>query len=229
MMEKDRLKELVIEKTLDCSDTLYVPSLDEHYHSTNGAVQEAKHVFIEAGLLQCLEKKELNILEIGFGTGLNAYLTLKEILKTDITLNYTTLELYPLPIDLIKKLNYALNLSYEDKELFLSIHNANWDIKTTFKDKITFLKLKADINQVIFTLDTKVDLIYFDAFAPNKQPELWTQPIFDKLFSLLNNKGILTTYCAKGAVRRMLLHSGFIVDRLPGPLGKREMLRASKG
>lgn len=215
-----------LEKTADGSDTLFVPALNEHYHSINGAVQESKHVFIEAGLKQ-IDKDNIKILEIGFGTGLNAFLTLLYTGKNNKKVSYTGLELYPLSLELVGQLNYAQNLDELDKQLFLELHNASWEYCQTITDSFQLAKYKLDFSRLDFDKGL-FDLIYFDAFAPDKQSEMWTQEIFDYLYQHTNEGGILTTYCAKGVVRRMLQQAGYLVERLAGPPGKREMLRATK-
>lgn len=218
----------VIEITEDGSHTLFVPELNEHYHSTHGAIQESMHVFIDAGLREC-KKSEINLLEIGFGTGLNAFLTLLEAEKTSKKIDYTTLELFPLPFSEVEKLNYAQLTAPLQKEMFEKIHSAEWEQWQQITLNFLLLKLKLDFsNPQNCHPSRKFDVIYFDAFAPEKQPEMWTDPIFNALYSVSNPDAILTTYCAKGSVRRMLQTAGFTVERLPGPPGKREMLRARK-
>jgi Uncharacterized conserved protein len=215
-----------IQLTADGSHTLFIPEMDEHYHSINGAIQESRHVFIEAGLNQ-LEKDSLRILEIGFGTGLNAFLTLQETIgHLHKTIEYYSIELYPLELSVIHELNYGELTSAEHKDLFYALHKAEWDTNVKINNNFTIHKIKGDSNTCL--LPCNIDLVFFDAFAPDKQPEMWSQFIFNKLCSLTNEGGILTTYCAKGAVRRMMKEAGYSVERIPGPPGKREMLRARK-
>lgn len=212
-----------IERTADGSATLFVPELDEHYHSVKGAETESRHIFIEQGL-NASTASQPHLLEIGFGTGLNAWLTLKATQESLRKVHYTALELYPLSWELVKGLDYT------DHLLFESLHTAPWEQEVSLTSHFTLKKRQADFTRAT-TLHTeeRYDLIYFDAFAPEKQPEMWTQELFDRLYVILNNGGILTTYCAKGAVRRMLQAAGFIVERLPGPPGgKREILRGTK-
>lgn len=216
---------VVIQSTADGSHTLFVPQLNEHYHSVNGAIQESTHIFINAGLHHCAQK-EVNILEIGFGTGLNTLLTLIDAKQNGLKINYTAIEYYPLPIEIIKQLNYPQD-SYQQK-LFHEIHNCEWNVPKEIEQSFSLTKIRSDATIYDFTSMNNINVIYFDAFAPDKQPDIWTQDIFDKLFSVLNTNGIFVTYCAKGVVRRMLQQSGFMVERLPGPPGKREMLRATK-
>jgi tRNA U34 5-methylaminomethyl-2-thiouridine-forming methyltransferase MnmC len=218
-------KELKI--TADGSHTLFMPGLDETYHSTHGAIQEAEHVFIKAGL-KYFDLKELNILEIGFGTGLNSFLTFLESQKNKILINYTSLEAFPLKLDLIKELNYTQQLSLEKKDdkVYKMMHEIEWgeyhQISSNFKLKKLAEKLEK------FSPTEKYDLIYFDAFGPRVQPEMWTVPVFKKMYNCLNENGILVTYCAKGTVKRGLKEVGFNIESLPGPPGKREMTRAQK-
>ncbi|MDR1403863.1 MAG: tRNA (5-methylaminomethyl-2-thiouridine)(34)-methyltransferase MnmD [Tannerellaceae bacterium] len=217
---KDLCKKLQV--TADGSHTLFIPEMDEHYHSVNGAIQESSHVFIQAGLQQ-LMKTNARILEIGFGTGLNAFLTL---LNTNIPVEYYTIELYPLPLDMIRSLNYGKMICPEKEELFFALHIAPWNTPVKITDRFTLHKIQGDSNTC--TLPENIDLVYFDAFAPDKQPEMWNQAIFNKLYQSMINNGILTTYCAKGSVRRMMQEAGYSIERISGPPGKREMLRATK-
>lgn len=222
--EKDPyLRELQI--TADGSHTLFVPSMDEHYHSVNGAVQESAHVFIEAGLHQ-LHKKGIQVLEIGFGTGLNALLTFLDGKKNDLTVTYHSLELYPLEVTLMEKLNYGKFICPLHPEQFIELHRAAWNQEVAITPAFTLHKIAGDSNTVL--LPQCIDLVYFDAFAPDKQPEMWNPEIFRKLYECMNMGGVLTTYCAKGVVRRTMKEAGFSVERIPGPPGKREMLRAVK-
>lgn len=218
-----------IESTADGSHTLFVPSLNEHYHSVNGAKQESEHIYINAGLLHSTKEK-LNLLEIGFGTGLNAYLTL--LITGQITkyIDYTSLELYPLSIDIVKDLNYVENSDSKYKSLYLKLHESEWNCKIEITPSFYLTKIQTDFSQLDLpdNSDILFDVIYFDAFAPEKQPEMWSQEIFNYLYSKTNRGGILTTYCAKGVVRRMLQQAGYCVERLAGPPGKREILRAMR-
>ncbi len=215
-------------KTEDGSDSLYVKDLNEHYHSTHGAIQESKHVYIDSGLkhvstiLDCI-----NILEIGFGTGLNALLTYLETEKLNLNVNYTTLEAYPLDMEIVNKLNYADCVGGENpKEIFTTIHTCEWEKSIAISPHYNLHKLKNTLQQIGFV--GSYNLIYFDAFAPNVQPEMWTEEVFAKLFSVLKPNGSLVTYCAKGEVKRTLKKVGFEVESLPGPPGKREMVRGNK-
>ena len=214
-----------LQGTADGSHTLFIPEMDEHYHSVNGAVQESRHVFIEAGLHR-QEKKDITVFEVGFGTGLNAYLTLLAAENEDRSVDYFSVELYPLDPALVRALNYGDMICPEKKMLFTALHSAAWNEPVKITDHFTLHKIQGDNNSC--TLPEDMDLIYFDAFAPDKQPEMWSQEIFDRLYAHTSEGGILTTYCAKGVVRRMMQKAGYSVERIPGPPGKREMLRAIK-
>ena len=225
-MKKHKLKsgrEVELKLSDDGSHTLYVPELDEHYHSVFGARTESMHVFIRHGL-KTLNKKEIKILEIGFGTGLNALLT--ALNKDDRNIEYHSLEKYPLSAELENSLIFSPEQTEEETKLFEKIHAAEWNKPVTVMPGFTLLKLEADLLTVKF--NDSFDLVFFDAFAPDIQPELWTEKVFRKLFEAMNENGILTTYSAKGSVRRTLQKTGFEVERLPGPPGKREMLRGRK-
>ncbi|MCL2598199.1 MAG: tRNA (5-methylaminomethyl-2-thiouridine)(34)-methyltransferase MnmD [Paludibacter sp.] len=227
------MKEYILKPTADGSVTLYVPEMDEHYHSTNGAVQEARHVYIGAGLLHYIRtsyfgdesaigtQSEIQILEFGFGTGLNAFLTALEAERQKIKIRYVALEKFPLSQEITNQLNYLP----ENSVLFQNLHSAGWGNPVEITPYFTLQKLAIDFAG--FDFPSKYDVVYYDAFAPDKQPEVWTQELFDRIFSAMNQGGVLTTYCAKGAIRRMMQQAGFVVERIPGAAGKREMLRAN--
>lgn len=218
----------IIEKTADGSHTLFVPELQEHYHSVNGAIQESLHVFIEAGLRYC-QKKEVRIFEIGLGTGLNALLTLLEAKASGRTIYYTGIEKYPVTLLVSNSLNYANLIESENESgSFKSIQLVKWNHEIEIDKSFFLTKLNADLTDYSFPENAGFDLVYFDAFAPEKQPEMWYQNIFEKIYKAMSPEGILVTYCAKGEVRRRMQRCGFLVERLPGPPGKREMLRAVK-
>ena len=217
-------------KTADGSHSIYVKYLDEHYHSIHGAIQESKHVFIEAGLkyiISTLPDAEINILEIGLGTGLNAFLTFMESSKMNRMINYTSIEAYPISSETANQLNY-LELLNEQKNqtVFNEIHTCEWNKKNGISNQFSFRKIQNTLQQIVF--DDTYNLIYFDAFGPRVQPEMWTEEIFVKLYASTNPDGCLVTYCAKGEVKRTLKKVGFTVDTLQGPPGKREMVRAAK-
>lgn len=217
-----------LKKTADGSHTLFVPELNETYHSIHGAIQESQHVFIKNGLHYFSDKETISILEIGFGTGLNALLTLLAVENSSQTVNYVSLEKFPLPNKLIQQLNYPtqLKLNVTQTALFHQLHTCEWNTSTPISKNFNLLKIENDLAD--FQSDTTFDIVYFDAFAPEKQAELWTDIIFSKIYSLLNAGGILVTYCAKGVVKRTLKSVGFQLEILPGPPGKREMIRAVK-
>jgi tRNA U34 5-methylaminomethyl-2-thiouridine-forming methyltransferase MnmC len=212
--------------TLDGSTTIHLPDWNEQYHSKNGAIQEAYHVFIKAGLNNCIPKK-LAILEIGFGTGLNAFITYLETEKGNKNIDYVAVEAYPVLDNEIKKLNYISELQATSKQaIFTEMHTVSWDEKHPLSSCFSLTKRK-QFFQEIRDVD-QFDLIYFDAFGATNQPELWTEEIFSSMFRALKLNGVLVTYSAKGSVRRAMQTVGFLVERLPGPPGKREMLRATK-
>ncbi len=215
-----------IEKTDDGSVTIYLPELDEHYHSVKGALVESEHIYRDSALLWRLgngpETTELNVLEIGFGTGLNAVVT--AVARVDAQINYTSIELHPVTAEQVAALNYG---ALTNEKLFAALHAAPWGVPTKITDKFTLLKI-CD-NFITMQLPTDIDVVYFDAFAPEKQPEMWQPELLAKVYAAMRKGGVLTTYCAKGAVRRMLAEIGFSVERIPGPPnGKREILRATK-
>ena len=213
-------KELIITK--DGSHSLFVPDLNETYHSVHGSISEAIHVFINSGLLSH-RKKNINILEMGFGTGLNTLLTLKNIKHRKI--HYTSLEPYPISSEIYNKLNFH-TLINSDSDTFLELHTSNWEEEVFISENFTLYKTQKKIQN--FISKKKFDIIYFDAFSPEKQTEMWTTEVFEKCFDLLNKDGFLVTYCAKGIFRRTLKSVGFEVISLDGPPGKRQMTRANK-
>jgi tRNA U34 5-methylaminomethyl-2-thiouridine-forming methyltransferase MnmC len=218
--------------TGDGSSSISIPEMNVTYHSIHGAIQESRHVFIEAGLKSIspfAAVRRINIFEMGFGTGLNALLTLIESEKLNQEIYYETIEPFPLNNEMIKSLNYCEQLQRSDLQtVFENLHACAWEKEITITPN--FLFKKSGTNLLNFgtpgTFGT-FELIYFDAFDPNVQPELWTEEIFDKMFSLLQPRGVLVTYSSKGAVRRVMQSAGFNVEKLPGPPGKREMVRAA--
>ena len=215
-----------LEQTADGSYTLYVPELDEHYHSVKGALTESQHIFINMGLKHSSVTSP-HLLEIGLGTGLNCVLTLLEAKENQRHVHYTGIERYPLNEEIIRKLNYPSIIGKECENDYFAIHQAPWEEDVCLSPWFTLHKMEGDFTH--YSFEQKYDIIYFDAFALEKQPEMWEQSLFDNLYQVLNEGGILTTYCAKGVVRRMLQTAGFKVERLPGPPGgKREILRATK-
>ena len=218
-------KEII--STADGSHTISIPEMNVLYHSRHGAIQESMHVFMEAGwryLVSQSPVQPVNIFEMGFGTGLNAFLTAMEAGKQQIRIHYTTVERYPVTAQEAGSLNYPQTLEQED--LFRSLHQSSWNEDVRINDYFTLCKEDKDLFS--FSASRLFNLIYYDAFAPAAQPDLWTTQIFQKLFNLLDRQGILVTYCSKGDVRRAMAAAGFTVTKLPGPRGKREMLRAVK-
>ncbi|MCZ4694198.1 SAM-dependent methyltransferase [Ancylomarina euxinus] len=214
-----------IKLTEDGSHTIFIPELNEHYHSTHGAIQEAIHVYINAGL-HFSDKNPICILEIGFGTGLNAYLTLVEAENNKRSIVYHSLERYPIDEEQLKVLNYPDQIDFENKDLFKKLHQVEWNRTCEISANFRLNKINGDLKKIDFK--DKYDLIYFDAFAPDIQPDLWTEGIFKKLYECTNPNAILVTYCSKGIVKRALRSSGFEVKRLAGPPGKHHILRATK-
>jgi tRNA U34 5-methylaminomethyl-2-thiouridine-forming methyltransferase MnmC len=219
-------REIII--TSDGSTTIHIPEWNEQYHSKYGAIQESKHVFIEKGLYYYLQNNTtsvLNILEIGFGTGLNAIITLLESNRLQQSIHYTGLEAYPVEMSEIKKLNYSVELNCSKKD-YNNLHQSQWEKKIVFDQFFSLEKRKQLFSEIVDK--NRYHIIYFDAFGARVQPDLWTEHIFIKMYDALILGGVLVTYSAKGSVRRAMQSSGFLVERLPGPRGKREMLRATK-
>ena len=216
--------------TGDGSHSMKIREMGVAYHSIHGAIQESRHVFIEAGFYASdrLERPDaVRIFEVGFGTGLNATLTLIESEKQKQNIYYETIELDPLKPEEAKTLNYCNVLQRQDlQKIFERLHECAWDEQIAIRPNFSFLK--REDNLLNFETSETFDLIYFDAFDPNVQPELWTQRIFEKMFSILRPGGILTTYSSKGTIRRAMRAEGFVVEKIPGPPGKREIVRALK-
>jgi tRNA U34 5-methylaminomethyl-2-thiouridine-forming methyltransferase MnmC len=215
-----------IVKTSDGSTTIHLPDWNENYHSTYGAIQESKHVFIDKGL-SIISKPEISILEIGFGTGLNCFLTLIEAEKRKISINYVGVEAYPVTEEEAVQLNYVSQLNVGDKQVvFNQLHQVSWDENHDILIEFSLEKRKQFFKDI--TAEDQFNLVYFDAFGAEHQPELWSVEIFRIMFKAMKEDGVLVTYCAKGSVRRAMQEVGFTVERLDGPPGKREMLRATK-
>ncbi|MDO5571400.1 MAG: tRNA (5-methylaminomethyl-2-thiouridine)(34)-methyltransferase MnmD [Bacteroidales bacterium] len=211
--------------TADGSVTLYIKEIDEHYHSTNGAIVEADIVYMKNALLE-RGLKDVNILEVGFGTGLNCFMTFLESVKNEMNIHYTTLELYPLSVDEISSINYSDILSPEHKAIFLKMHDSKWNEPVEITPNFIIEKRNIDLTKDEVT--GKFDVVYFDSFAPDKQPEMWSDDIYKKIVNAMNSNAVMTTYCAKGIVRRGWQNAGLTMERIPGPPGKREMLRGKK-
>jgi tRNA U34 5-methylaminomethyl-2-thiouridine-forming methyltransferase MnmC len=221
--------------TKDGSHSIEVPELGVTYHSIYGAIQESKHVFIEAGLYASDLKRSdtCRIFEVGFGTGLNALLTVIETEKLNLKIYYEAIELFPLNIEEARSLNYCNILHRTDLQTsFERLHICDWDKEITIATNFILKKTNSNLlnfqtSETCLSGRQAFELIFFDAFAPNAQPELWTEEIFKKMFSILQPGGILVTYCSKGTVRRAMQSAGFRVEKIPGPAGKREMVRAA--
>lgn len=223
-------KKLIL--TEDGSPTLYSTVFDATYHSLHGAIQESIHVFIKSGLahfLKTIDRNSIRIFEMGFGTGLNAYLTAL-MSKEDISIEYHSVEKYPvsptLVNDLISPLTIAFKDNLFDQDLFKKLHSVSWGEKQSIKEGFDLHLYNEDI--LSMTLPEEIDLYYFDAFGPGTQPELWGHEITSKFFAKASDNACLVTYSAQGAFRRSLITAGFDVEKIPGPPGKREMIRATK-
>lgn len=215
-----------IQTTADGSVTLYRSDIDEHYHSVKGAVAESRHIYLDMGWRYAAgDTDPLRVFEVGYGTGLNAALTARAALDEKISTEYHSVELYPLTEELIESL-----VAYQDPEYasdFRAVNRAPWGDSVRINDFFLLRKMESDL--LTMSLPDRIDVVYFDAFGPEKQPEMWDEAVFRKLFGAMSPGGILTTYCAKGSVRRLLQQIGFTTERLPGPPGgKREIIRATK-
>ena len=215
--------------TSDGSKTIQIEDLEEQYHSIHGAIQESQHVFIKTGLYHYLNSHKptaVNILEIGFGTGLNAFLTALEAQTQDVQIYYEGVEAYPVLADELLQLNYASLIDPNKQTIFDALHEVSWEELHSVNTHFTLKKRKQFFSEI--QDEDHFDVIYFDAFGARVQPELWTEAIFKIMFNALRINGVLVTYAAKGSVRRAMQAVGFVVERLEGPPGKREMLRATK-
>lgn len=235
--------ERLIISTKDGSHTISIPSMEVTYHSHHGAIQESMHVFIRAGMDEWIRQhpgqQPLHILEMGLGTGLNALLTAMEAAKYRLPIHYTALELYPLSVEQASTLNYCSQLDQHAwQPVFEQLHTCSWEEDQVLTPYFTLHKTKTDLvfystNQSRMPSGLRfaplINLVYFDAFAPSAQPELWTKEVFEKLYGLLRPGGLLVTYCSKGDVRRAMQAAGFAIEKIPGPPGKREMVRAMRG
>jgi tRNA U34 5-methylaminomethyl-2-thiouridine-forming methyltransferase MnmC len=217
------VKEIII--TSDGSHTIFVPELNEHYHSIYGAVQESEFIFIRNGFEIC-KADPLNIFEVGFGTGLNALLTAIKSKSGSREVLYTSIEKYPLSEKIVNSLNHYLFAGKEGKEIFNLIHSSPWNNTASICKNFKLMKIKGDLTNG--SPNGNYDLIYFDAFGPDKQPEMWTSEIFAGISAATNKNGVFVTYSAKGEVKRNLRTSGFDVNLLPGPPGKKQIIRAIK-
>ena len=213
--------------TSDGSHTIFLPEINEQYHSVNGAITESKYVYIEKGF-NFNSNKKTTVFEIGFGTGLNCLLTALQAEQDKRQTVYTTIEKFPLDKSVTNQLNYGSLISPEAQLYFEKIHDCEWNEIVEINEYFSIKKIKVDLTDYVFEEVEKFNVIYFDAFGPDKQPEMWTPLIFNKISMATAPSGVLVTYSAKGEVRRQLSASGFEMERLPGPPGKNQMLRGIK-
>ena len=214
-------------KTADGSSSIYLEEMDEHYHSKHGAIAESEHIFVKNGLLSKRTVNSIDIFEVGMGTGLNVMTSLKATNTYNLNVNYSAIEAFPIKLEELKHINFDSELEM-DASLFDKIHTSKWNEPIEFFPNFFLTKYFVKMQELDLQKDL-FDIIYFDAFAPEKQPEMWTEEIFERLFDSLKEEGILVTYCVKGEIRRRLQKIGFTIEKLPGPLGgKREMCRATK-
>ncbi|MEO1516471.1 MAG: tRNA (5-methylaminomethyl-2-thiouridine)(34)-methyltransferase MnmD [Bacteroidota bacterium] len=214
--------------TGDGSHSIFSEIFGSTYHSKYGAIQESQHVFIDAALrIKAVIQQQIDLLEIGFGTGLNAYMTLLEAQKRNLDITYTAIEAFPISMENVRQLNYTQQIGTEaDALLFEQMHLQDWGQRERLNEHFSLHKIQDNFENMSFV--DQFDIIYFDAFAPNIQPHLWEEPLLQIMYDALREDGILTTYCAKGIFKRRLKSIGFVVESIPGPPGKREMTRASK-
>ena len=218
-------KEILL--TQDGSYTVAIPEMNVTYHSIRGALQESIHIYIQSGLQYALPKvaiETISVFEMGFGTGLNALLTMQEAIRLKRRINYYAVELFPLTIEEAKALKQDDQLG--TGSLAMQLHEGPWEEEVMINEYFTLYKTNQSLLDL--SLNIQFDVVYFDAFAPNDQPELWTEAVFANLFNNLNNNGVLVTYSCKGTVRRIMQAVGFIVNKIPGPIGKAEIVRAIK-
>ena len=215
-------------KTADGSNTILHKQIQATYHSVHGAIQESKFIYIEAGLNFAIKNlsQKLKVFELGFGTGLNALLAAIEAEKQSLDLHYTSIEKYPLPTDLHINLHFEKIINIPNENLFKSIYLCEWEKWHQISNHFSFKKIKQDI--LDYSFESNFDIVFYDAFAPENNPELWQKPILSHIYLHLNHGGILVTFCAKGTFKRLLKEIGFKVESLPGPVGKREITRAIK-
>lgn len=223
--------------TADGSSSFFSNDYNESYHSTNGAISESNHIFIKNGLYHhsFRDNQRVTIFEQGFGTGLNTILTIKEAIENNITIDYFSVEKHPLDIQMINNLNYIDSFDKEFKSLFFDIHKCEWNKRIEILPNFSLTKIEDDIEdlldenrlQNIFNISS-IDVTYYDAFSPERQPQLWSKKIFSHIFKITSDGGILTTYSSKGVVKQALRDSGFIVKRVKGPIGKRHIVIAQK-
>lgn len=218
---------MIIVPTSDGNPTLYSEQFKSHYHSLNGSLEESKHIFIEHNLQHYINANslpEINVFELGFGTGLNAYLTADFAQEHQVKIYYHTVELYPVPMDIISELHFQI----PDSILYHSLHHADWNKETAITSHFKLYKQQADFTHISLP-ENRYHIFYMDAFGPDHHPEMWQRNILEKIYHSMQNKGCMTTFSARGSFRRDLQSLGFSVERLPGPAGKRHITRAVKG
>lgn len=215
-----------LRKTADGSTTIYIPEMDENYHSQHGAIQEAEHVFLKHGL-ESSASPQIRIFEMGFGTGLNALLTIRRAKELGKIIDYVGIEAFPVEPELLEGMNYLDVVGKEWGSSFQQIHQAAWNEKVPISEAFMLTKIHAKIEDYLPETEA-FDMVYFDAFGPRAQGVMWELPVLEKIATMLKPGGILVTYCAQGQFKRHLKSLGFVVERLPGPPGKREMTRATK-
>lgn len=214
--------------TSDGSNTLFTSRFNASYHSIHGALEESKVVFIQLGLQYLANRgcQNIRLFEMGFGTGLNAALSFQFASQHGLTLHYTGAEAFPVPIETIQQTNLSSLFDTPYDQLYIELHQLPWNQEHLLLQNDHFLKWHTSLEE--FESEHKFDLIYFDAFAPECQPELWSEEILLKMYNLLDHNGVLTTYCAKGIFKRNLKKVGFHLENHPGPGRKREITRAIK-
>jgi tRNA U34 5-methylaminomethyl-2-thiouridine-forming methyltransferase MnmC len=221
---------MIVINTNDGSSTVQLEDSGMTYHSKHGAIQESQHVFIDSGLLFTLQqstRSELHIFEMGFGTGLNCLLSFKAVHQLPVKIYYTGIELYPLPPEIYHSLNYGTDYSLKPYlDTFERMHSAEWNHPVQLSTDFELFKIQGDITSI--NLTRRYDIIYYDAFAPAEYPDQWTEEVFRKLADALNPGSVLVTYSSRVSVRRALEAAGFRVEKIPGPVGKREIVRARK-
>ena len=220
------MKREVIE-TGDGSKTIRIIDLDENYHSTHGALQEAEHVFIKNGLLEFINKPQISIFEMGFGTGLNAFLSAIKAFDLKLKIEYTGVEAFPVSSEELNQLGYHNIAGDSNSDLYNKLHESSWGEMNFITDHFSLRKIKNQLQLINFENES-FDIVYYDAFGPRAQEEMWSIDLFQKMYDSIKDGGFLVTYCAKGQVKRNMKAVGFEVEPLPGPPGKREMTRAWK-
>ena len=217
-------REIIV--TSDGSTSIHLPEWNESYHSKHGAIQEAYHVFIKNGLSQFESQQSVSILEIGFGTGLNCFITYVESKKRHLRIDYTGVEAYPVSKEDALQMNFAAKIDEAESSLFERLHAAPWEEKITISDTFSIVKRNLLFEKI--QDEGLYDLIYFDAFGYRVQPELWSEAIFKIMYKALRSKGVLVTYACRTVIKDAMKKAGFTIEKLPGAPGKREMLRAIK-